>query len=1240
MSADTADDVWQGSFAVPAGSYEYKAALNGSWDENYGAKAQANGANIGLSLAEAKSVKFYYDHKTHWVTDNVSSAIATAAGSFQSELGCPGDWQPDCLRSWLQDTDADGTYTFTTDVLPVGSYEFKVARDEAWTVSFGAGGGGANIPFTVGRVGDRVTISYSPSDNIPTVTVQGQGSGTLPGDAELAGDSVRQGVVGEKFYFVMPDRFANGDPSNDAAGVDPAQGRLVHGLDPTDKGFYHGGDLAGLTDKLDYLDQMGITAVWMTPMFKNRWVQGSGSDISAGYHGYWTVDYTQIDPHFGTNQEMADLIAAAHARGMKVFFDIITNHTADVIQYQEGTDTYRSKGAYPYVDANGTEFDDAAVAGTPAFPELNAGSFPYTPVVPEALVGAKKPDWLNDVTRYHNRGNSTFAGESSQYGDFFGLDDLFTEDPVVVDGMIDIFTAWISQLGIDGYRIDTVKHVNDEFWTAFAPAIQAYAAANGKPDFFFFGEVFDGNPSFTSRYTTELKLPAVLDFPFQGKAEGFAKGGATDTLRDLFAQDDLYIDADSNAYSLPTFLGNHDMGRIGYFLRDSDQKLARSELAHSLMYLSRGNPVVYYGDEQGFVGDGGDKDARQDMFPSQVASYNDDDLIGSDATTADDNFDTTHPIYQHISDLAGLTEAHPALRTGLQQHRYSATAAGIYAFSRMDWAEGVEYVVVLNNATTEKTASIPTYSAGMGFTGLWPAGLPAATTTSAGELPVTVPPLSAVVYRADDRVAATPAPGITMSKPPVGTEVTGLIDLAANVAGTAPAQVTFAVRADGGDWTVAGTDDNKPYSMQYDVSRFAKGTTLDLRAIVKTRSGELNADMITVKVGEVVAPPPVTGSGADYLVVHYNRPDGNYDGWGLHAFGDIEGTVDWANPIPFTGEDAYGRFAWVKVKPGGSNVGFIVHKGDLKDPDGDRFANPQVTPEIWLSSGKSTVAASLAAARGFARIHYDRTADDYTGWGLHLWGDAIADSVKTEWATPRPYDGIDDFGAYWDVPLTNPQAALNFIIHKGDDKDVGSDETFIPAVAGEIWRNQGDGDHPPHPPRRAGLRRDPLPPGRRGLRGLHVLGLHQVLGPARVDRRDDRDAVDLAAQACARRLVRPGVPGAPGRGCRTAELHHPPWRRQGPQRRPGPGPEGLWQPGLVRLRAGQGQPGTVAAARGGSRGGRRPDEGAGPVGGRGHCAVEGRVPGQPVVLAALEHRRRHHGWFLRGGRWEHHPTVV
>ena len=113
----------------------------------------------------------------------------------------------------------------------------------------------------------------------------------------------------------MPDRFANGDPSNDPGGL--TGDRMVTGLDPTDKGFYHGGDLAGLMQELDYLDQMGVTAIWMTPVFKNKPVQGEGAAASAGYHGYWITDFTQFDPHFGTNAELTDLITAAHAQRLQ-----------------------------------------------------------------------------------------------------------------------------------------------------------------------------------------------------------------------------------------------------------------------------------------------------------------------------------------------------------------------------------------------------------------------------------------------------------------------------------------------------------------------------------------------------------------------------------------------------------------------------------------------------------------------------------------------------------------------------------------------------------------------------------------------------------------------------------------------------------------------------------------------------------------------------------------------------------
>ena len=171
LSYDAADDAWQATFNVPAGSWEYKAPLNDSWTENYGANATANGSNIPLNLGAATPVKFYYDHKSHWVTDNQTSVIAVAPGSFQSELGCAGDWDPGCLRSWLQDPDGDGIYGFTTTALPAGSYEAKVALNESWDVNYGAGGvlNGPNIAFNVSNDNAEVTFTYDAASHVLSI---------------------------------------------------------------------------------------------------------------------------------------------------------------------------------------------------------------------------------------------------------------------------------------------------------------------------------------------------------------------------------------------------------------------------------------------------------------------------------------------------------------------------------------------------------------------------------------------------------------------------------------------------------------------------------------------------------------------------------------------------------------------------------------------------------------------------------------------------------------------------------------------------------------------------------------------------------------------------------------------------------------------------------------------------------------------------------------------------------------
>ncbi|HEX2704133.1 MAG TPA: pullulanase-type alpha-1,6-glucosidase [Candidatus Lustribacter sp.] len=660
----------------------------------------------------------------------------------------------------------------------------------------------------------------------------------------------------------MADRFANGSSANDAGGL--TGDRLVTGLDPTDKGFFHGGDLTGLTQRLDYIKDLGTTAIWLTPTFKNRPVQGAAPDISAGYHGYWITDFTQIDPHLGTNAEMRTLISAAHAKGMKVFFDIITNHTADVIAYDGGGTSYVSKETKPYQDAAGTVFDDKTYAGGTTFPAIAAASsFPYVPVFPTtADETVKVPSWLNDTTMYHNRGNSTFAGESSEYGDFSGLDDLWTERPEVVSGMTDVYKAWVD-LGIDGFRIDTVKHVNLEFWQRFSPAILDHATASGSAKFFMFGEVFDGSPGYVSTFTTKGALQATLDFPFQASALAFAQGKATSGVRDMFAQDDYYTDTDSNAYESPTFLGNHDMGRVGMMLSKAGytgtELLTRTRLATSLMFLTRGQPVVYYGDEQGFAGLGGDKDAREDMFGTQVEQYAAEPLVGGGTMGTSAHFDRDAPLYRSTKALAALRAAHPALADGAQIPRYSSGAAGIFAVSRIDRARRTEYLVVTNNATEPKTVTLATYSPSTSFAPIY--GAAGSQRSGAdGRVTLTVPPLSARVYQAQQPMPArSSALPVFLTSPSAGGVVGGRAEIGAAIPANAFAQVTFLTRPVGTSaWTTLGTDDHAPYRVFHDVTSVAKGTLMEYRALAKDVSGNVSARSSYGIVGD---PAPGGGGG-------------------------------------------------------------------------------------------------------------------------------------------------------------------------------------------------------------------------------------------------------------------------------------------------------------------------------------------------------------------------------------------
>ncbi len=648
--------------------------------------------------------------------------------------------------------------------------------------------------------------------------------------------------AGQTFYFVLTDRFANGNPANDTGGF--PGGTEEHGFDPTRIGYFHGGDFAGLTARLDYLKALGTTAVWVTPPFQNKPVQSG----SAAYHGYWVTDFLKIDPHLGTNDEFRAFVGQAHARGLKVYMDIIVNHTADVIHFPDNRVYYLDSKTHPLRDAaTGAPLTERGFAynglGDTTRPPLDAGrSFPYRPIVPAAEKSVKNPAWLNDPVFYHNRGNSAFRDESSVHGDFVGLDDVFTEHPRVVQGMIEIFSSWVKDYGIDGFRIDTARHVNAEFWQAFGPAIRAAARAAGRPAFIQFGEVaVDDNVDVLSEFSTHLPLDTTLDFGFFTAARRFvAKAGPAAALTDLFQRDDLYTDHDSNIHSTTTFIGNHDAGRFGYFLQQDNPGASPALLAdlmklgHGLLYLSRGQPVVYYGDEQGMVGRGGnDMQAREDMFPSQAPDFRDAPLLATTRTGADDKFDPAHPFYQFFAKLAALRAAHPALRTGAMLLRDSGQP-GLFAFSRIERGEKIEYLVALNNSRREKLATaLPTSQpAGAVFQLLFDsrtgtgadAGVAA---DSAGRLAVELDPLQFAVWRAAAPLAAQSGPlRVALVNPTDNAtlafsqrEYDGHLfpsrqEIRAEVGGNDGfAEVTFVLQRASrpGQYELLGTDDAAPY---------------------------------------------------------------------------------------------------------------------------------------------------------------------------------------------------------------------------------------------------------------------------------------------------------------------------------------------------------------------------------------------------------------------------------------------
>jgi hypothetical protein len=464
------------------------------------------------------------------------------------------------------------------------------------------------------------------------------------------------------------------------------------------------------------------------------------------------------------------------------------------------------------------------------------------------------------------------------------------------------------------------------------------------------------------------------------------------------------------------------------------------------------------------------------MFANAVPSYEDNDLIGTDETTSDDNFDALHPLYRAIHELARMYDAHPTLRSGAQIHRFSSDGPGVYAFSRIDRDERVEYVVALNNSEDPATADVPTYSpAGVRYREVTKSSAPNKVTSGPdGTLALTVSPLGFVVYRAQEPVPQSDAaPGIDITTLQHGDtvvlstngwdghQVVDRIEVGAELDADVLAEVTFAVREGDGDWEPIGTDDNAPYRVFYDANHLMDqpDAQLSFRAIVNDLSGHLAADQV-VNVGVEFAEPG--GPETPYAIVHYQRPAGDYgdhttgdfnDFWGLHLWGNaiaVSEATDWTTPKPFLGEDEYGRFAFIELADDTQPVNFIVHRGDTKDPDAspDRSFDPATTPEVWLRQGDLTVYASQAEAQGFATVHY-ACAPDCTGVTI----DATSDGSPV--AAGAAPDEVDDYGAVF--RLSPPDLSLPLTVTIRDDGTTDIDAlSFTPTETPTAWFQVGE----------------------------------------------------------------------------------------------------------------------------------------------------------------------------------------
>lgn len=624
-------------------------------------------------------------------------------------------------------------------------------------------------------------------------------------------------------YQIVIDRFENGDPNND------------FNVEPSVPGKFHGGDWQGVIDKLDYLQTLGVTALWISPVVKN--VEEDAGFHS--YHGYWTQDFLRPNAHFGDLSKLRELIDKAHEKNMLVILDVVTNHMGQLFYYDingngQPDDTLFGGGyshsclqicnqnpsacsadEMVYCTAGkdyleriiewDPDYDSRGVQGWTSLGFSGPADIRFTnwpeknrtppPRPPEWFDWPDDKPWFDDPSWYNRRGRvyvwwhesdytSDFVRDQETHGDFpGGLKDLNTDNEDTKQALIKAFEYWIEVADFDGFRIDTVKHIDRPekdlnvrgFWGDFADAMRAKAKAVGKQNFFIFGEAFDGKDDLIGAYTKGGqdqqgkfgRLDSVFYFSqkYRGIDAVFAQGQPTKNLECLYNSrigrnpndpycmtngypggpdfgESPHMSSAEGGIGLPpnqvlvNFLDNHDLPR--FMFEKTDPNILKVALAYLLTW--DGIPCVYYGTEQGFAG-GVDPKNREDMFR------------GNDAMKLAP-FATDHPLFKYVQALIKMRTDNVALRRGLVSPAWSTTSttgrdAGIFAFERS--VAGDQTVLVVINASSQSSDTCQSAGNCMKTTlsgtlkDIMPDANGATFTVSNGQIDVTVPARSARV---------------------------------------------------------------------------------------------------------------------------------------------------------------------------------------------------------------------------------------------------------------------------------------------------------------------------------------------------------------------------------------------------------------------------------------------------------------------------------------------------------------